>query len=552
MSRHRTVRSKNFSDEYDGLEDCYGHSVEDDYCISPSAEQFMYDRTKQANIASFMTEPDIVEDIEEVEDMPSSYKVPHLSDIDAAKLMSCVETIKNVIGDTYPESELNRKIIEFKFSTEAVLESILNDESSKNITEKQPLEKTFDIQPGSKFKHFFRNNASASIPSNITTNSDLKCNSEKGCDKSSEEFPSLSDMITVNIKLPENKLRPLNSLDGLTAYHSKIAEKKSNKSTFSIPKINFNSFKQSTNSCNDSLSFSCLADLTAHHLKISNDNKSSGFVIPKIGPKDLKSDESDTPSFNSLAELSNHHLKISNNKKDSNRNFVLPSDFVTPKIGSKNNDSNQSSSLPFGSLAELTAHHLKSSNKDTNFEAQLFGFVIPKEDSSLSNIKMHIKKEKNIDSNIKLTIPDLIIKKEKDLEDNPNLSKSFLEDISNLRIEEFDPNKFIESESINFSIHKIAIKSEKPDSAKSKALELSLEAVKRECNQYRVKARNQRKSASPFGKVLCKSFSRKVPYPKEIVRDSTVNSRRTILPFDFSSPSPDSIVLARLRRGVVV
>ncbi|XP_058806041.1 protein HBS1 isoform X2 [Phymastichus coffea] len=150
MSRHRTVRSKNFSDEYDGLEDCYGHSVEDDYCISPSAEQFMYDRTKQANIASFMTEPDIVEDIEEVEDMPSSYKVPHLSDIDAAKLMSCVETIKNVIGDTYPESELNRKIIEFKFSTEAVLESILNDESSKNITEKQPLEKTFDIQPGLK------------------------------------------------------------------------------------------------------------------------------------------------------------------------------------------------------------------------------------------------------------------------------------------------------------------------------------------------------------------------------------------------------------------
>lgn len=99
------------------------------------AEQFMYDRNKQTNIASFMTEPDIAEGVEEVdvEDMPSSYKVPHLSDIDAAKLMSCMETIRNVIGDTYPESELNRKIIEFKYNTEAVLDSILNDETTKNI-----------------------------------------------------------------------------------------------------------------------------------------------------------------------------------------------------------------------------------------------------------------------------------------------------------------------------------------------------------------------------------------------------------------------------------
>ena len=99
--------------------------------IYSSAEQFMFDRSKQANISSFFTEPDIQEDNEEDEDIPSSYKLPQLSDIDAAKLISCVETIKNVIGDTYPESELNRKIIEFNFNSEAVLNSILNEETPK-------------------------------------------------------------------------------------------------------------------------------------------------------------------------------------------------------------------------------------------------------------------------------------------------------------------------------------------------------------------------------------------------------------------------------------
>uniref|UniRef100_A0ABD2WGH2 Tr-type G domain-containing protein n=1 Tax=Trichogramma kaykai TaxID=54128 RepID=A0ABD2WGH2_9HYME len=144
MSRHRDVRSMNYSDEYDGYDDVYGHSVEDDYCVSPSAEQFMFDRSKQPNISSFFTEPDIQEDNEEIEDIPSSYKLPQLSDLDAAKLMSCIEAIKNVIGDTHPESELNKKIIEFNFNTEAVLNSILNEESSKKITNKPTTEKDID------------------------------------------------------------------------------------------------------------------------------------------------------------------------------------------------------------------------------------------------------------------------------------------------------------------------------------------------------------------------------------------------------------------------
>lgn len=62
MSRHRNVRSMDITDgkvmflqlrclnspqiiaEYDEYEDVYGHSVEDDYCVSPSTAAFMYDR----------------------------------------------------------------------------------------------------------------------------------------------------------------------------------------------------------------------------------------------------------------------------------------------------------------------------------------------------------------------------------------------------------------------------------------------------------------------------------------------------------------------------
>ncbi|KAL6423268.1 hypothetical protein ACFW04_010139 [Cataglyphis niger] len=72
MSRHRDVRCMNYSDEYDGYDDVYGHSVEDDYCVSPSVEQFLFDRSKQQNIASFITEPDIVEDNEDIDESSTS------------------------------------------------------------------------------------------------------------------------------------------------------------------------------------------------------------------------------------------------------------------------------------------------------------------------------------------------------------------------------------------------------------------------------------------------------------------------------------------------
>ncbi|XP_035722664.1 HBS1-like protein isoform X2 [Vespa mandarinia] len=150
MSRHRDVRCMNYSDEYDGYDDVYGHSVEDDYCVSPSAEQFLFDRSKQQNIASFIMEPDIVEDNEDDNTVSSlASKKSDLSEIERVKLLSCMEAIKNVIGDSIAESKLEEEIIQSRFDTEVVLDKLLRIPSQKSITEQSRSSKECP-NPGNK------------------------------------------------------------------------------------------------------------------------------------------------------------------------------------------------------------------------------------------------------------------------------------------------------------------------------------------------------------------------------------------------------------------
>ncbi|KAH0947746.1 hypothetical protein HN011_000755 [Eciton burchellii] len=134
MSRHRDIRCMNYSDEYDGYDDVYGHSLEDDYCTSPSAEQFLFDRSKEQNIASFIIEPDILEDNEDIDESSSSFSKDkyNLSELEKAKLLSCIDIIKNVIGDIIPESKLKKKIILSNFNADVALDAILKESSPKN------------------------------------------------------------------------------------------------------------------------------------------------------------------------------------------------------------------------------------------------------------------------------------------------------------------------------------------------------------------------------------------------------------------------------------
>ncbi|XP_029047251.1 LOW QUALITY PROTEIN: protein HBS1 [Osmia bicornis bicornis] len=137
MSRHRDVRCMNYSEEYENYDEVYGHSVEDDYCVSPSAEQFLFDRSKQQNIASFITEPDILEDNEDNRESlsPSKEEERVLTELERAKLISCMESIKNIIGDTVPETEIKNKIIKSNFDAEVALDLVLKESPPKTVIE---------------------------------------------------------------------------------------------------------------------------------------------------------------------------------------------------------------------------------------------------------------------------------------------------------------------------------------------------------------------------------------------------------------------------------
>ncbi|XP_015178856.1 PREDICTED: HBS1-like protein isoform X3 [Polistes dominula] len=154
MSRHRDVRCMNYTDEYDGYDDVYGHSVEDDYCVSPSAEQFLFDRSKQQNIASFITEPDIVEDSEDDNSVSShEAKKLNLTEIEKVKLLSCMEAIRNVIGDSVTESKLEEEIIRSGFNTEVALDKLLSITPEQNIAgNKLPSKSTLQINSSSMIK----------------------------------------------------------------------------------------------------------------------------------------------------------------------------------------------------------------------------------------------------------------------------------------------------------------------------------------------------------------------------------------------------------------
>ncbi|XP_053693457.1 protein HBS1 [Sabethes cyaneus] len=143
MSRHRNVRTMSY-DDYDDDEDYhYGHSVEDD-CISPTdAQQWMYDRAKgQQSMSAFLANHrDIEEEDDSVQAEPGQsprekqtlyrrdsecYQIPELADEDRARLISCMEEIRNIIGEAVPDRQLVESIMKHNYDFNKALDDILN------------------------------------------------------------------------------------------------------------------------------------------------------------------------------------------------------------------------------------------------------------------------------------------------------------------------------------------------------------------------------------------------------------------------------------------
>ncbi|KAK6640056.1 hypothetical protein RUM43_008333 [Polyplax serrata] len=142
MSRHRNIRSMNYSEEYEGFDDVYGHSVEDDHCISPSEARFLYDRTRHPQMSAFINEDNYIAE----EDESNAIRDQHVTElekcnqvaVDEDKLRLCLDDIQNVIGDIFPQSTVKEIVIRYNYDVNKCLDHILS-ETSGNVSIEQSI-----------------------------------------------------------------------------------------------------------------------------------------------------------------------------------------------------------------------------------------------------------------------------------------------------------------------------------------------------------------------------------------------------------------------------
>uniref|UniRef100_A0A8C5W4H9 HBS1-like protein N-terminal domain-containing protein n=1 Tax=Microcebus murinus TaxID=30608 RepID=A0A8C5W4H9_MICMU len=109
------------------------NSVEDDYCISPStAAQFIYSRRDKPSVVEPVEEYDY-EDLREPSNSLSNHQ---LSAIDQARLYSCLDHMRVVLGDAVPDEILIEAVLKNKFDVQKALSVVLEQDNMQNLKDK--------------------------------------------------------------------------------------------------------------------------------------------------------------------------------------------------------------------------------------------------------------------------------------------------------------------------------------------------------------------------------------------------------------------------------
>ncbi|XP_037698063.1 HBS1-like protein isoform X3 [Choloepus didactylus] len=135
MARHRNVRGYNYDEDFED-DDLYGQSVEDDYCISPStAAQFIYSRRDNPSVV----EPVEEYDYEVLKESSNSFLNQQLSGVDQARLYSCLDHLREILGDAVPDEILIEAVLKNKFDVQKALAVVLEQDKIQNLKVKNEL-----------------------------------------------------------------------------------------------------------------------------------------------------------------------------------------------------------------------------------------------------------------------------------------------------------------------------------------------------------------------------------------------------------------------------
>ncbi|XP_052274706.1 interferon-inducible GTPase 1-like isoform X2 [Dreissena polymorpha] len=104
-----------------------------------AAEQFIFDRDRNVAHAHYMVEQEVIHEEEESGEgsTQESHDTarPALSEIDEARLNSCLDKVRSVLGERVPEHLMKKVILRHNFSIEEALNELLNQQVNCAVSE---------------------------------------------------------------------------------------------------------------------------------------------------------------------------------------------------------------------------------------------------------------------------------------------------------------------------------------------------------------------------------------------------------------------------------